>query len=187
LLNHLLLRNVSLYLVFLHISTACLPCYLLLHIRTSFLFPIPLIPLNFQIPSLNHANPFLSFIFHQLNLFSNFSILVYLCLSLHLVFFHLAYSICITPLSPLPNISQPNCTQLSLRSAAPLCRFGLPACHSQRHFFNNSSCFTCKIPFQYLAMLQNILPCLLSLPSVHSSATFAVPLGIRRPFLQNYP
>ena len=54
-------------------------------------------------------------------------------------------------------------------------------------FFNNSSCFTCKIPSQYLATLQNILPCLLSLPSVHSPATFAVLLGIHKPFLQNNP
>jgi len=105
----------------------------------------------------------------------------------HSILAYLAYSICITPLSPLPNTSQPNFTQLSLRPVAPLSHFGLPACHSQQHVFNNSSCFTCKIPSQYLALLQNILPCFLSLPSVHSSAIFAVLLGILRPFLQNYP
>ena len=124
--------------------------------------------------------------FHSLIVFSNFSIFVYLCLSLHLFFFYLAYSICITPLSPLPNISQPNFTVIS-QTCGLTFPFRTSCLPLTATFLNNLSCFTCKIPSQYPVMLQSILPCLLSLPSVHSSATFSVLLGILRPFLQNYP
>jgi hypothetical protein len=102
-------------------------------------------------------------------------------------FFYLAESICITPLSPLPNISQPNLTQLSLRPAAPLSHFGLLACHTQQHLLTiylvspakshpstllcyKASCFACFL-YQVSILLLHLL----------------LLLGILRPFLQNYP
>lgn len=116
-----------------------------------------------------------------------FSVLVHPCLSLHLVFFYLAYSICITPMSPLPNITQPNFTQLSLRPAAPLSHFGLPACHSQQYFLTIYLVSPAKsYPSNLLCYKASCLACFLCQVSIFLLHLLLL-LGILRPFLQNYP
>lgn len=68
----------------------------------------------------------------------------------------------------------------SLKFVAQPSHFAFPACHSQQDY-NNLSCSINKILYQYFAVLQSILPYLVSVPISHSAAPFAVPHCILQP------